>query len=161
MPSFLNFHRKCVHASKLRQSLPFSVNALTALSGHVNNLLMCELQMQPCYLLALRPLPEFFLFPINLCILLWKWIHSSVHALRVPVLLKTVQKRHWIWCTLQYTTLLRINEGGVNWGKGRRIDESPSNSTEPQEVANETESDSSCAVLHAVSSRHFTALSRG
>lgn len=39
--------------------------------------------------------------------------------------------------------------------------ESPSNSTEPQEVANEIKSDSSCAVLHMVSSRDFTGLYRG
>lgn len=161
MPSFLNFHINCVLAPKLWQFLPFSVNTLTALSCGVNNLLMCKLQMQPCYLLAPRPLPETSLFPINSCILLWNWIHSSVRALRVPVLLKTVQKRNRSWWTLQYMTLLRINEGRVNWKKGRRIAESPSNSAEPQEGPNETESDSSCAVLHTASSRDFTGLSRG
>lgn len=134
MPSFLNFHRKGVLVLKLW--LPFSISSLIALSGSINNLLMWKLQMELCYLLALRPLPETSLFSINLCILLWNSIHSSVHALRVPVLLKTAQKRHPSWCTLQYMTLLRINEGGVR--KGRRITGSPSNSRKLQEVANET-----------------------
>lgn len=46
----IEFSQKlCVPALKLWQSLPFYINALSALSGYVNNLLMCKIQMQPCY----------------------------------------------------------------------------------------------------------------
>lgn len=146
----------CVSALKLWQSLTFYISALIALSGCENNLLMYKIQMQPySSLLELRPLPETSHFP-QLCVLWWNQILSSLHALRVPVPLKTFQKRHQSWCTLQYMTLLRVKEGGANWKRGRRIAESPSNSTELQEVANETGSHSSC-----VSRRDFTGLSRG